>query len=270
MDYDFLGAAYSNTTYDELYRSLYSIKEQTLKPNKVVLVLDGPLSFNVKNLISNFEKFLKIEILELDKNYGLGIALRRGTELCSSKYVLRFDTDDFNIPIRAARQIQFMIAGDYDISSSWVYEFLDSHKNMINIKKIPLSQKNIKNIMPFRNPFNHPSVCFKLSSIKSLDGGYRDIPYYEDYDLWIRAIYSGFSCANLKDALVGMQTKQIITRRRGFRKIFSELKLFKTFWNNSYIGFILFIPSFICRSLVKILPYNLVEVLYKKLLRNRA
>ena len=49
-----------------------------------------------------------------------------------------------------------------------------------------MKQKDIKKMIPFRNPFNHPSICFKLSSIKSLDGGYRDIPYYEDYDLWIR------------------------------------------------------------------------------------
>ena len=91
-------------------------------------------------------------------------------------------------------------------------------------------------MLPFRNPFNHPSICFKLLSIRNLEGGYRNIPYYEDYDLWIRAIYSGLNYANLKDILVGMKSENIIQRRRGFKKILFELKLFQTFWENSYLG----------------------------------
>ena len=161
-----------------------------------------------------------------------------------------------------------MKGGDYDICSSWIYEFLDTHENIVNIKKVPLTKKDIKKMIPFRNPFNHPSICFKLSSIKSLDGGYRDIPYYEDYDLWIRAIYGGFNYANLNELLVGMQLNQMIKRRRGFKKIFCEFKLFKTFWNNSYLGFILFIPSFIFRSFLRLLPLNLLKILYKLILRN--
>jgi len=269
MSYDFLGSAYFNTTYEELFLSLDSIKKQTLKPNKVVLVIDGPLSFDLKNLLFNFENILNIEILELEKNYGLGLALRKGTELCSSEYVLRFDTDDFNHPMRAAKQIKFMIDGNYDLSSSWIYEFLDSHENILNIKKLPLSKKNIRYMLPFRNPFNHPSICFKLLSIRNLEGGYRNIPYYEDYDLWIRAIYSGLNYANLKDILVGMKSENIIQRRRGFKKILCELKLFQTFWENSYLGFALFVPSFICRSLVRLLPLKFLQVFYKVILRNK-
>ena len=104
-----------------------SIKEQTLKPNKVILVIDGPLSFDLDEVLKDFQKFLKIHILKLDKNYGLGIALRKGLELCSSKFVLRFDSDDFNLPKRAEIQIKFMEKGNYDISSTWIYEFLYNH-----------------------------------------------------------------------------------------------------------------------------------------------
>ena len=63
MSYDFLGSAYINTTHDEINRAFFSIKEQTLKPNKVVLVIDGPIKFDLDNLLSNYDNFLKIEIL---------------------------------------------------------------------------------------------------------------------------------------------------------------------------------------------------------------
>ena len=51
MSYDFLGSAYIKTTYDEINRAFFSIKEQTLKPNKVVLVIDGPIIFDLDRLL---------------------------------------------------------------------------------------------------------------------------------------------------------------------------------------------------------------------------
>ena len=210
MKYDFLGSAYINTSSKELHRSLLSIKEQTLKPHKVILVIDGPLSFNLDEVLKHFQKFLKIQILKLDKNYGLGIALRKGLTLCSSKFVLRFDSDDFNLPKRAELQIKFMENGNYDISSTWIYEFLNDPRDILRVKKIPLSQGNIRRMLPYRNPFNHPSICFKLHKIRNLDGGYRDFPFYEDYDLWIRALNQGLSCANSKTILVGMQLNNFL------------------------------------------------------------
>ena len=267
MKYDFLGSAYINTSSEELHRSLLSIRHQTLKPNKVILVIDGPLSFNLDEVLKHFQKFLKIQILKLDQNYGLGTALRKGLTLCSSKFVLRFDSDDFNLPKRAEKQIKFMESGNYDISSTWIYEFLNDPENILRIKKIPLSQDNIRKMLPYRNPFNHPSICFKLNQIRNLDGGYRDLPFYEDYDLWIRALNQGLTCGNLKTILVGMKSNNLIKRRIGIKKIFYEAKLFKTFWQNSFYMFLLFIPSFILRMTIRLLPIKFVNFFYSYFLR---
>ncbi len=269
MNYDFLGSAYFRTSSEELHRALSSIKQQSLKPNSVILVIDGPLSFNLNEVLKQFRKVLKIQVLKLDKNYGLGIALRKGLELCSSKFVLRFDSDDFNMPERAEMQIKFMENGNYDISSTWVYEFFDYPENILRVKKIPLSQRNIKRMLPYRNPFNHPSICFKLKEIRNLDGGYRDIPFYEDYDLWIRAINKGLTCANLKTILVGMKSNNLINRRIGLKKIVFEAKLFKTFWQNSFKMFLLFIPSFVLRMTIRLLPSKFVDFFYSSFLRNK-
>tara|TARA_B100000073_G_C23728045_1_gene569887 strand:- start:1136 stop:1942 length:807 start_codon:yes stop_codon:yes gene_type:complete len=268
MEYDFLGSAYINTTYEELFRALTSIKKQTLRPNKVVLVIDGPIKFNLDKILLQFDNKLKIQIINLKKNSGLGVALRKGLEVCVSKYVLRFDTDDINIPIRAARQIQFMEQGQYDISSTSIFEFIGNPDNIIAVKKLPINNFKIKMMLPFRNPFNHPSICFKLNSIRNLDGGYRNFPFYEDYDLWIRAIYGGLKCANLDENLVGMNSDQLIKRRIGFEKTKNEWKLVKTFRNNSIFGFILFIPSFILRAFIRCLPVFFITFIYKKFLRS--
>ena len=61
--------------------------------------------------------------------------------------------------------------------------------------------------MLFRNPINHPTVAFLKESIIKLDGGYRNCPLYEDYDLWIRAFNSGLKFKNIAEPLVAMRIK---------------------------------------------------------------
>ena len=202
--YDFLGSIYKNTTREELYLCLNSISKQTLKPEKVVLVIDGPIKFNLSKVINNFDKLLNIILVKLPYNNGLGNALRNGLKFCTATYILRFDSDDYNMPFRAEEQINFMINKNLDISSSNIFEFIDNPNKPVSYKNVPLTNRGIKFLLPFRNPFNHPSICFKLESIISIDGGYRNCPFYEDYDLWIRAISKDLRCENIEKRLVGM------------------------------------------------------------------
>lgn len=267
--YDFLGAIYKKTTKYELDICLSSINKQTLKPNKVIIVIDGPINFDIDKVINHFNKSLNIVSVKLKQNSGLGIALRKGLKICTSKYILRFDADDYNVPTRAEEQINFMINKNLDISSSNIFEFLDSPNNPVSFKNIPLTNSGIKMLLPFRNPFNHPSVCFKLSSIKMIDGGYRHFPFYEDYDLWIRAISKNLRCENIKKRLVGMKINDLLNRRKGIDMIFHEAKLIKTFWDYSSINLAFFIPIFFLRSIMRLMPKSLLNIFYKKILRSK-
>ena len=58
-----------------------------------------------------------------------------------------------------------------------------------------------------RNPINHPSVMFKRARIIEV-GGYLDMPFFEDYYLWIRCIVAGFKFHNVQRNLVFMRGGQ--------------------------------------------------------------
>ena len=269
MTYDFLGSAYINTSSADLNTALMSINKQTLKPNKVVLVFDGQVNPELFEVVRICENYLRIDLLVLRRNLGLGAALREGLNLCESKFVLRFDTDDYNFPMRAEKQILFMKRGNYDISSSFVSEFINNIDNVVSVRKVPLNAEKIRQILPFRNPFNHPAICLKLDSIIKLEGGYRNFPFYEDYDLWIRAIHNGLNCANLGEPLVAMKSNDMIQRRIGMRIVFYEIKLFKTFWKYSFKDFMLFLFSFVLRTFIRILPLKFVSFFYRTYLRSK-
>ena len=266
--YDFLGSIYKNTTREELYLCLNSISKQTLKPEKVVLVIDGPIKFNLSKVINDFNKLLNIILVKLPYNKGLGNALRNGLKFCTATYILRFDSDDYNMPCRAEEQINFMINKNLDISSSNIFEFIDNPNRPVSYKNVPLTNRGIKFLLPFRNPFNHPSICFKLASIINIDGGYRNCPFYEDYDLWIRAISKDLRCENIEKRLVGMKVNELIRKRKGIKMIFFEAKLIKTFWDYSFKNLILFVPVFLLRSIIRLMPNKFLYLIYKKILRS--
>ena len=268
-NYDFLGAVYKNTCPNELRDSLESIRSQTIKPKNVVIVIDGFIKEEVFKILNEYEKKIPIITLTSKKNMGLGLALRLGLAKCKSKVVLRFDTDDINFKERAYLSLIEMNKSNIDILGSNIYEFTDNPNKYISIKKMPLNHWQIKRALFFRNPMNHPSIAFLRESIINLGGGYRDFPFYEDYDLWIRAIFSGLKFKNLDKQLVAMRVSNRSQRRIGIRLILMEFKLFLTFLEYSKLHAFLFFPIFIIRSILKILPLKIFNFILLSLFRKK-
>ena len=267
--YDFLGSVYKGTISFELKEALDSIISQTLSPKNVFIVIDGYINNDVENCLKEFKKKLPLKLIKLKNNVGLGLALREGLKKCESKIILRFDTDDINIKDRAYIQLKEIVNSDIDILGSQVYEFINDPKKCITTKLMPLKHEAIKRQIIFRNPINHPTVAFLRDSILDLEGGYRHCPSYEDYDLWIRAIFNGLRFKNIPISLVAMRIKNQRSRRRGFSLIKKETKLIFSFFYVSFSIGILFIPIFLIRSLITILPENIFNFFYSRLLRKR-
>ena len=268
-DYDFLGSIYKNTKPSELEECFESICKQTLKPKNIFLVLDGFIQEDLKNIVKEYTKLIPIKTIPLNKNVGLGIALRKGLNKCQSEIILRFDTDDINHKRRAEYIVNELKKGDIDIVGSNLFEFVDDPQKPIYRKKMPLTHDSIRRILIFRNPINHPSVGFLRQSILKVQGGYRHIPFYEDYDLWVRAMAYGLKFKNIDKELVYVRIKEQRGRRKGFNLINSLLKLASTFFKISILYGILFIPFLFLRIICALLPLKIIKLIYEKLFRSK-
>ena len=269
-DYDFLGSIYKNTKVSELNETLESIKIQTHKPKNIILVIDGFIEKELIELVEKNTRILPLKIIKIKKNLGLGKALRKGLKSCKSKIVLRFDTDDINLKNRAELIVKELEKGDADIVGSNIYEFEKSPINRLSSKNMPLNHQSIIRTMFFKNPINHPSVGFIRKSILKLDGGYRHFPFYEDYDLWIRAWKSGLKFRNLNEELVALRINGQRARRKGLKIAKSEFRLLLTFFEQSYLFGFFFVPSFILRTFFALLPIKLTNFILKTFLRNES
>jgi len=268
-DYDFLGSIYINTKVSELAETFESIKIQTHKPKNVVLVLDGYIKKDLLDLVDKYTSILRIKKIPLKNNVGLGIALRRGLMECESKIILRFDTDDINLKRRAELIVAELENGNVDIVGTNVYEFEHNPKICLSKKKMPLTHESIRKAIIFRNPINHPSVGFLRDSILKLNGGYRHFPFYEDYDLWVRALFSGLKFKNIDQELVALRITNQRARRRGIKLVNSEFRLLVTFFKYSFFNGLLFIPSCLLRIIFALFPVKFISIFYKKFLRTK-
>ncbi len=268
-NYDFLGSVYHGTNAHELEESLISIESQSFKPKNIIIMIDGLIKQNVIEVLNKFVDRIPIKIIPIKKNIGLGLALRKGLKECKSKIVLRFDTDDINFSNRAYYTVKELTENNIDIVGSNIQEFNNNPKEFISKKIMPTSHSQIKKTIFFRNPINHPTVGFIKDSILKLDGGYRHFPFYEDYDLWIRAIFSGLRFKNINKTLVAIRINSQRSRRRGVNLIIMECKLLKTFFQVSIFHSFLFFPILIFRIIFTLLPLKIINLLFVHIFRKK-
>ena len=85
--------------------ALESVYNQTLPPDEVVLVVDGPVPNIIDEVIKKYEEHNGFKIIRLAVNSGHGEARRIGLENCSNELVALMDSDDISVRDRFEKQI---------------------------------------------------------------------------------------------------------------------------------------------------------------------
>lgn len=237
-EFSVLMSVYYKENPEYLKMAFDSIINQTLMPNEIILVEDGPLTDELNLLIKKYQRKYKIlKVVKLEKNMGLGSALNVGLNECSNNIVFRMDTDDVCRKDRFELQIKYMLEHpDIDVLGTEIYEFKENIYENLRKKSMPTGNE-INNYIKKRNPINHMSVCFKKNVIIK-SGGYMPMLYLEDYFLWVRVLKNGYKIENMKEPLVYARIGNGFEKRRGNKKqIIGWKKLQKYMLENKMIGF---------------------------------
>ena len=156
----------------------YSIKSminQTIKCDEFVLVEDGPLTKELDDVVNKYQKKYPgiFNIIKIEKNGGLGPALKLGIENCKNEFIARMDSDDFSIPNRIEKQFEIFEANpELGLVGSNVEEFEGTIENVNCHVILPEKQKDIYKFSKKRCPFRHPTLLYKKSSVLKA-GNYR-------------------------------------------------------------------------------------------------
>ena len=254
-------------------RALQSITDdQILKPNQIVLVKDGPLTDELEKIIKKWsEKYKNLfKIIPLEKNMGLGEALRIGIENCSYNLIARMDTDDIAKPERFQEQIKIFKNNEVDLVGSWIDEFweVDNKIKVQKIRKAPEKDKEIKEKLKFLNSFNHPTVMYRKNEVLKAGSYSEKYHLMEDYYLWIRMTMNSCKFYNIQKSLLFFRTTPDTYKRRGgIRFVKADILFQKELLKIGFINIFEYLRNLFVRISFRIVPWQLREVLQKKLLR---
>lgn len=268
MKFSVVLSVYHKEKPDFLEKSLISIIENTKNPTEIIIIKDGPLTNVLNNIIKKWiSKYpYIIKSVSLATNQGLGNALNEGLKHCSNEWIFRMDTDDICLPDRFEKQISYIQENPHiSLVGGNTEEFSEDMTISNGQRNVACEHNDIIKLAKKRNPFNHMTVAFKKSSVLDV-GGYQHHLYMEDYNLWLRMIAAGYKTHNLQDVLVNVRAgSSMVSRRRGLTYIKSEFQLAKLKIKSKIDSPLSATIIFFMRSIPRILPTSLLNIIYKKL-----
>jgi GT2 family glycosyltransferase len=248
-----------------------SVHEQTRRPEQVVLVQDGPVPDELGAAVAALvaDSPVRVDHVVLPENVGLGPALDAGLAACDHEIVARMDADDISLPHRFEAQLPVIEAGA-DIVGTGLLEFGSAPEDVVGRRTPPTDPDEIRRVIRFRDPFNHPTVVYRRSAVRAA-GGYTDMALMEDYLLFARMVDAGARPANLAEPLVRYRVGAGAYARRGGRQLLrSELAVQRRFRQLGITTRPQYLRNVLVRGGYRLIPERVRTVAYRALIANRG
>lgn len=206
-----LSATYDGERADRLDRYFASIAAQTLQPEQIVLVLDGPVRDALRAIIDRWSADLPVEAIDAPKG-GAAASLNRGLALCRSEVIVRCDTDDINRPERFATQVAALADPAVAMASGPIREFTETGDEAV--RTVPLGRLGPNTLYSFfRNPVNGNNFAVRRSALVAV-GGY-PAGRMEDYRMALALLAAGHAIENHPEILLDASVDNLVSRRMG-------------------------------------------------------
>lgn len=249
-----------------------SVLNQTVKPDEIVLVVDGPVPDELKAVICEYERMDMFRVIWFPENKGHGEARRAGLEQCTHELVALMDADDICSPDRFEHQLKaFCEDPDLAVVGGQIEEFIDEIENVAGCRIVPLLNNKIRKDLKKRCPMNQVTVMFRKQAVLQV-GGYRDWYCNEDYYLWNRMYLAGMKFGNVPQILVHVRVgADMYNRRGGWKYFLSEYKMQNYMMRNGIIGPATWLINVSKRFIVQVLLPNKVRgIVFKRFARKSS
>jgi glycosyltransferase involved in cell wall biosynthesis len=258
---------YSGSVVNEVEQAMESLLKQSLLPDEIIIVIDGPISSEVETLLEKYLKYEnRITKKVLDKNLGRGVARNFGALEVKTEFIAIMDSDDIARCDRFEKQIKIMRENDIDLLGGAIEEFEKFPGDLGQVRRLPALHENIKSIAPFRTPYNNVTIMFRNELFKKIKG-YDDFNFVEDWDFAVRALASGAIFYNMPEVLVDVR----INKKRSYNLNYlsEELLLITDLKKKLSTPYHIIFFSCFLRVAKALLPLALLNVIYSKTLRKR-
>ena len=268
--YSVLMSLYIKEKPEYLRLAIDSMLNQTVKPDEIVIVEDGPLTDSLYAVLDEYKaKYPKIvRTVKNEKNLGLGLALNVGLKECKNELVARMDTDDISKSDRCEKQLKVFVENtSLSIVGAYVDEFTDNPEKIVSTRAVPVTNDEIYQFAKKRSAFNHPAVMYRKSRVLAF-GGYADLRRNQDVDLFGRMLFGGCTAQNVPESLLLFRSNNdLAKRRKSWENTKSYIDTIGNFRKMGYSSFKDYAIVAVAQTGVFLMPAFLQHLVYKLFLR---
>ena len=215
--------------------ALESIYAQSLLPDQLVLVVNGPVNSGHDAVIARYqadERMAACEVIRLPNTTGLANVINAGFAVCTGQWFTHTTCDDVSRSDRLAIQLDYVAKyPDIDVFSSWCEEFTEGEPGR-QIKASTVHHPAVVAALRWRNVLVPPSALMRAAVIRKV-GGYRSAhDALAEYDLYVRLVLAGARFRVIPAELVSVRT----TRLGGWRHIWSEVRFRVFCWRAGFLN----------------------------------
>ena len=240
-----------------------AVDEQTLRPDQVVIVRDGPVRAELAGCLDELRAAspVPVTLVPLEDNRGLGPALDAGLAASRFDVVARMDADDIAMPHRF--EVEIPLIAEADIVGAGLLEFVGDPEHVIGQRVPPTDPEQIRRFARMHDPFNHPTVVYRKRAVLAA-GGYGDLPLMEDYALFARMLQAGARPVNVAEPLVYYRVGATAFKRRGGTDLLrSELRLQREFRRQGFTSSSEYVRNVMVRGGYRLIPWWARRAVYR-------
>ncbi|MHA6332443.1 glycosyltransferase [Qipengyuania sp. CAU 1752] len=209
---------YKNNRAEEVREAFASnLMAQSLMPDEVIVVFDGPVPQDVETVVEEFEGKFNIRRVVFPENQGHGPARAAAIDACSYSWMAIVDADDISRPDRFEKLLAAVaeypecavIGGGYT-------EFHVKNGEIITGAKVsmPETLEEVESFLQSRSPVAQATAILRVDAIRDV-GNYKPWFNNEDYYLWLRLVAAGYKIRNIPDDVLLVRTDPNFYQRRG-------------------------------------------------------
>lgn len=169
---------------DFVSAALNSIFHQTYSKFETIVIDDASTDGTWVRLSRFHDR--RLIILKNNTSLGISASLNRGLRLTKGTYIARMDADDISDPTRFKAQVDFLTTHTaVGVVGTWV-RLINAEEQEQGYKKFPVSEREIKHMLPYTNPLIHPTVMVRRALFEKYGLYNSEYDGAEDYELWLR------------------------------------------------------------------------------------
>jgi glycosyltransferase involved in cell wall biosynthesis len=184
-----------------LVESIESILNQTFSNFEFIIVDDASTDNSWKIIKSYAKKDKRIIAIKNKINLGVSLTSNIAISQAKGKFLARMDADDISTPNRLFKQINFLKNNLQTIIVGGQCSIIDENNQIIGLKKFPISQKQIKDMIFWAVPVQQGFMMINRSLLPKKFQWYSPSKFSaEEIDLYFNLLKYG-KFANLSDNL---------------------------------------------------------------------